>query len=123
MHAETEPRLPAREGKDIDDVAGEHRLVAERALRRAVEELDGDVPTEVEALIGDPVEVLVAVSEHLDLLVCGARGYGPLRAVLLGSVSGPLMAAAHCPVVALPRGTERQLEALVGEARGAATRA
>ena len=26
-------------------------------------------------------------SEHLDLLVCGSRGYGPLRAVLLGAAS------------------------------------
>jgi nucleotide-binding universal stress UspA family protein len=121
MYSETEPRTPARQGKDVEDVEGEHRLVAERALCRAVEELEGDVAVEVEALVGDPVVVLVSVSEHLDLLVCGSRGYGPVRAVLLGSVSGPVMAGARCPVLVVPRGVKTSLEALVRDATGAAT--
>jgi nucleotide-binding universal stress UspA family protein len=123
MYSETEPHLPAREGKDLEDVEGEHRLLAERSLRAAVDALGGGVPVEVEAVIGDPADVLVSVSEDLDLLVCGSRGYGPVRAVLLGSVSGPVMAAAHCPVVVVPRGVKASLEALAGDAPGAATRA
>jgi nucleotide-binding universal stress UspA family protein len=122
-YAEAEPTKPARDRRDPEDVEGEHRLVAERALRSAVEDLGDEVPVEVEAVIGDPAEVLVSVSEHLDLLVCGSRGYGPVRAVLLGSVSGPVMAAAHCPVVVVPRGVNASLEALVGEAPGAAAHA
>jgi nucleotide-binding universal stress UspA family protein len=38
-------------------------------------------------LEGDPAQTLSEQSEHLDLLVPGSRGYGPLRSVLLGSVS------------------------------------
>jgi nucleotide-binding universal stress UspA family protein len=122
-YAEAEPTKPARDRRDPEDVEGEHKLVAERALHGAVDELGGDVPVETEAVIGDPADVLVSVSEHLDLLVCGSRGYGPVRAVLLGSVSGPVMAAAHCPVVVVPRGVNASLEALVGEAPGAAAHA
>jgi nucleotide-binding universal stress UspA family protein len=51
--------------------------------------------------------------EHLDLLVCGSRGYGPLRAVLLGGVSRRVAAEAHCPVIVLPRGLRSSLESLV----------
>jgi nucleotide-binding universal stress UspA family protein len=42
---------------------------------------------EADALVGDPADVVVDLSRSLALLVLGSRGYGPLRAVLLGSVS------------------------------------
>ena len=49
-------------------------------------------------------------------LAMGARGFGPLRAVLVGGVSRRVTAA-HCPVVVLPRGVSAApLEALA-EAR------
>jgi nucleotide-binding universal stress UspA family protein len=116
FYSETEPRLPDRRGKDLIDVEGEHMLWARRKAEAAVAELGGDVPVEVEAFLGAPAEQLAAVSEHLDLLVCGSRGYGPLRAVLLGSVSRRLMAEARCPVILLPRGVRASLESLVQEA-------
>jgi hypothetical protein len=55
----------------------------------------------------------------LDLLVSGSRGYGLLRAVLLGGVSRRLAAEAQCPVIVLPRGVETALEALTADAPGA----
>jgi nucleotide-binding universal stress UspA family protein len=73
------------------------------------------VEIDVDALIGDPAETLIGLSEHLRLLVCGTRGYGPARSVLLGGVSGKVVAAARCPVIVLPRGRESSLEAVVGE--------
>jgi nucleotide-binding universal stress UspA family protein len=109
-YAETEPTVAGQRGKDLVDVEGEHRLRAEKALQRAIAALGGDVPVEVEALIGDPAETLIRVSKHLDLLVCGARGYGPVRAVLLGSVSRRVTADSHCPVVVLARGVKAALE-------------
>jgi nucleotide-binding universal stress UspA family protein len=114
--AEAEPTTPARDRRDPEDVEGEHRMLAERSLRRAIEELRPEVAVDVEAIIGDPVDLLVAISDDLDLLVCGSRGYGPVRAVLLGSVSGALMLAARCPVVVVPHGVRSSLEDLVGEA-------
>lgn len=52
---------------------------------------------------GDPVAMLEAASADVDLLVCGSRGRGPLRTVLLGGVSGRLAHRAACPLVVLPR--------------------
>jgi nucleotide-binding universal stress UspA family protein len=37
-----------------------------------------------------------------DLLLAGSRGYGSLRAVLLGSVCGELIRPAESPVVVVP---------------------
>jgi nucleotide-binding universal stress UspA family protein len=50
------------------------------------------------------------VSENLDLLVCGSRGYGQVRAVLLGGVSRRVITEAHCPVIVLPRGVPASLQ-------------
>jgi nucleotide-binding universal stress UspA family protein len=60
-----------------------------------------------------PADVLVERSRDLDLLVIGSRGYGPLRAVLLGGVSGRVIRDAACPVIVVPRGAEVPLEALL----------
>ncbi|HEX5901212.1 MAG TPA: universal stress protein [Solirubrobacteraceae bacterium] len=111
-HAETEARTAGRPGKDFDEVEGEHRVLAETAARNAVAELEGDVAVQVDAFAEDPAQTLIAVSENLDLLVCGSRGYGPVRAVLLGGVSRRVAAEAHCPVIVLPRGVPASLEAL-----------
>jgi nucleotide-binding universal stress UspA family protein len=116
---ETEAGTPVRPPKHMEEVEGEHRLAAEAALRRQVAELGDDVPVEADAFIGDPAEALVTVSEHLDLLVLGSRGYGPLRAVLLGGVSRQVAAQAHCPVIVLPRGVKAPLEQLFTAPRGA----
>jgi nucleotide-binding universal stress UspA family protein len=123
MHSTSEPRTIAPGDVHRELLDGEHRHVAERALRRALEELGADIPAEVEVRVGDPADVLVAESERLDLLVCGSRGYGPVRAVLLGSVSAAVMTAAHCPVIVVPRGTDRALDALLSAAPGAGVRA
>jgi nucleotide-binding universal stress UspA family protein len=54
-------------------------------------------------LDGDSAGELAKASEHFDLLVLGSRGYGPLGAVVLGSVSSTLVRTASCPVVVVPR--------------------
>lgn len=41
--------------------------------------------------------------EDTDLLVCGSRGYGPARRVLLGGVSARLLKHARVPVMVVPR--------------------
>jgi nucleotide-binding universal stress UspA family protein len=46
---------------------------------------------------------LIAHSSELDLLVAGSRGYGPVRSVLVGSVSRALVRDASCPIVVAPR--------------------
>ncbi|MGN6871573.1 MAG: universal stress protein [Solirubrobacteraceae bacterium] len=56
---------------------------------------------------GEPTEVLLDCSRELGLLVLGSRGYGPLRRVLLGSVSSGVLDRAASPVMIVPRGAER----------------
>jgi nucleotide-binding universal stress UspA family protein len=57
-------------------------------------------------LHGAPAEALVGCTSSLDLLVCGSRGYGPARAVLVGSVARALVRHASCPVLVTPRGAD-----------------
>ena len=58
-----------------------------------------------ELLEGDTVDALAALDEHeIDLLVCGSRGYGPVRRVLLGGVLRTLVRRAACPVVSCREG-------------------
>jgi nucleotide-binding universal stress UspA family protein len=65
-----------------------------------------DLSTEREVIEGDPAAVLAEQGGELDLLVVGSRGYGPLRRVLLGGVSGRVIQDAPCPVVVVPRGAK-----------------
>jgi nucleotide-binding universal stress UspA family protein len=120
MHLEVDPPIaPVVYKRDVVAVEGEHRLEAERRLRAVVAELDGEVSVEAEALSGDPADVLVDFSRAVDLLVMGSRGYGPVRAVLLGSVSRRVMSEAHCPAIVVPRGVAGALEALLEKSASA----
>ncbi len=53
-------------------------------------------------------------------MIMGSRGYGPLRAALLGGVSHALVRKAACPVIILPRGSKPGLGALLEDAAEAA---
>jgi nucleotide-binding universal stress UspA family protein len=65
---------------------------------------DHDVsPTADRVLHGDPATELAAISSDLDLLVCGSRGYGPVRSQLVGGVSWDLAQSARCPLLVVPR--------------------
>jgi nucleotide-binding universal stress UspA family protein len=113
VFASTEAAKPARAGTDVEDVEGAHKIEAEQDVRVALADVgDGDVDVEVDVFVDDPAEALIRVSANLDLLICGSRGYGPLRAVLLGGVSRRIVTEAHCPVIVLPRGVKAPLDAL-----------
>jgi nucleotide-binding universal stress UspA family protein len=101
---------------DDDAQDTRERLVATDALRAALAELGDDVESEPDVLFQDPLEGLTAASERTDLLVIGSRGYGPAKSVMLGGISRRLIAAAHCPVLVLPRADAEAVAALVGGA-------
>jgi len=73
-------------------------------LAQAVAALGDGSEASGRLLEGDAAGELAAVSAELDLLVLGSRGYGPVRSVLLGSVSRALARSAACPIVVVPRG-------------------
>lgn len=82
------------------------REVLTERLEAAVSELGDEVEVETRTVNGDPAAELTSWAEDLDLLVLGSRGYGPIRSVLLGSVSRTLVRGLPCSVVVLPRGAE-----------------
>ena len=93
--------------EESERLTRELRANRERALNRAAASVSKDLHAETTLLVGDPVLVLEhEAGRGLDLLVLGARGYGPLRRVLLGGVSTRSYAAhpARCSVV--PRSVE-----------------
>ena len=81
--------------------------------RGDLDEVMADRPDDIECedvlREGPPAKELCDEAEDADLLVMGSRGYGPLRSVLLGSVSAGVVRSAPCPVLVIPRSatTER----------------
>jgi nucleotide-binding universal stress UspA family protein len=74
---------------------------AETLVARATRELS--YPATAEIPLGDAVDTLIARSREADLLVMGSRDHGPLRRLMLGSVSTTVVRDAACPVLVLPR--------------------
>jgi nucleotide-binding universal stress UspA family protein len=79
-----------------------NQVLAEQ-LQSETEELAGALSAESRVFRGDAGKALVEHSEPLDLLVLGSRGYGPIKSVLLGSVSSYVLRHAGCPVLVVPR--------------------
>jgi nucleotide-binding universal stress UspA family protein len=95
-------------GRDAEAAfAARAREVFRRALDEALAGLPGGVGATGELLEGDVVDALATVDRRdADLLVCGSRGYGPIRRVLLGGVSSRLLRRAACPLLVVPRRDE-----------------
>lgn len=73
-------------------------------LDDALGKVPADVKVEGELIDGPPAESLAKVAnEDGGVLIVGSRGFGPLRRVLLGSVSTHLVGDASCPVIVHPR--------------------
>ncbi|HWK26901.1 MAG TPA: universal stress protein [Solirubrobacter sp.] len=86
-------------------------------LDAALDGLAGGIDATAVRLAGDPAERLGEHSGRLDVLICGSRGRGPLRSVLLGGVSGRLVRTARCPLIVVPNGVEDPLGGLFGAVR------
>ena len=112
-------RAPARDrrravGLEPADPASGSGVAAE--LARACAELPDDIEVESVVLHGDPAHKLKEETERLGLLVCGSRARGPLRRVMLGSVSSAVIRSAACPVVVVPRRALEPRDALQSRA-------
>ncbi|MFJ8932875.1 universal stress protein [Streptomyces sp. NPDC102364] len=85
--------------------------LSERILRTAVAWAAGrhpEVKVSVDALAEDPETALLRAARNAVAVVTGRRGRGPVRELLLGSVSLALAAHAQCPVIVV-RGDEAGL--------------
>jgi nucleotide-binding universal stress UspA family protein len=108
---ETAPALTTPGWAVPQSYVDERRERAVTAVRAARDRVPGDLLAGAELLTGDAAELLAEVSSELDLMVCGSRGYGPFRAVLLGSVSARLVRTAGSPLLITPRGQGAKLAA------------
>ena len=81
-------------------------------VRAAVPE---DLLEATEVLDGRAADELSRVTSELDLLICGSRGYGPVRSLLLGGVSWTLAHTAKCPLLVVPRAPVPGLKCLIGD--------
>jgi nucleotide-binding universal stress UspA family protein len=88
---------------DLDDIAEELIADAEKRMQAKISELHTDVPVDVHAVVGATTERLEQLADDVDLLVCGSRGWGAVRRVVLGSTADRLIHHAACPVLVVPR--------------------
>ena len=91
--------LTGEEARDLLDRARVHgeELVADAATR--VTERHPRLVVQPTAVVGDARSVLLDAAEQASMLVVGSRGRGPVRSLLLGSVSLGVARHALCPVV------------------------
>jgi nucleotide-binding universal stress UspA family protein len=107
IHALQPVAAPPMVPDQSERLTRERRAAIERALFRAGESVSKDLHAETTLLVGDPVRVLdQEAARDLDLLVLGSRGYGPVRRVLLGSVSESVVRRSPCAVLVVPRSVE-----------------
>jgi nucleotide-binding universal stress UspA family protein len=89
----------------LEGVRSARDAEAEATLARGLDGVSASRSAGGEILSGDPAEALAAASADLDLLVCGSRGYGPMRTLLVGGTSHAVVRKAACPVLVVPPGS------------------
>lgn len=89
---------------DPRQFAGGQAAQYRQGLDTAVAALPAALRARGELRPGPVVDTLTELRpDECDLLVCGSRGYGPLRSVLLGGVSSRVVKHSRVPVVVVPR--------------------
>ena len=106
-------RLVAAVAGDEAWATQEERLGGE--LAQAVDALDG-LTVSTDIVHGGPAAALRRALTSVDLAICGSHGRGRLAEAFLGSVSRDLVADPVSPVLVVPGGTERVLDAPLGVA-------
>jgi nucleotide-binding universal stress UspA family protein len=88
---------------NLNDIAEELVADAEERMKAKVAALHTDVAVDVQAVVGGTTDRLEQLADEVDLLVCGSRGWGAVRRVVLGSTADRLIHHAACPVLVVPR--------------------
>lgn len=89
---------------------------AERLLDRTVSLLPPHTgPVTKMIRVGSPAEVILtaAEEEHIELIVMGARGLGPIKERVFGSVSHRILTAAPCAKLIVSRPVKRMQKVLL----------
>lgn len=86
----------------LEDLVGRRLRAAEGLINAATPVMKGQGITPIVEILEGPAAraiLEVARTRSCDLIVMGARGLGPLGAMLLGSVSTRVVHEAPCPVL------------------------
>jgi nucleotide-binding universal stress UspA family protein len=86
---------------DLEEILDDARESARARLEETCAGLPGAVEPSV--VVGTTAEQLDVLAGQVDLLVCGSRGWGAVRRVVLGSTADRLIHHASCPVLVVPR--------------------
>lgn len=87
----------------LTDLAEAAREIAQRDIDEALAMVPDTVTAEGVLLEGSAAQELAERSSELDLLCLGSRRFGPVRRVLLGSVTSELVGSVGCAVLVTPR--------------------
>lgn len=100
----TAPRIQATTGEEADLVRAEMLAEIEREVDRYLRRNLPGRSVAVRIVEGEVAEQIAkaAAGERADYLVVGAEGRGPLRQLILGSVSQEVLKRAPCPVLVVP---------------------
>lgn len=90
-------------GFAIGDMRTAQLQFTAKLLEEAADYIPREIPVTIKRLEGDPLHELEKISKFFNLMVVGSRSYGPVRRVLLGSVSAGLMSKVQCPLMVVPR--------------------
>lgn len=85
-----------------DERHAEADRISRHEVDRVRRQLGDDVSIAREVVRGDPVDLLVRLSDHAAVLVVGTHATTSLRHAALGSVSEACIMSASCPVVVVP---------------------
>jgi nucleotide-binding universal stress UspA family protein len=91
--------------------AAPYEHAAEELLRTTVERVAGEEKAEQieRVLVDSPAGPAIVANAHdAELIVVGRRGLGPVRSLVLGSVSSYVVQHATCPVLVVPAPAERR---------------
>ena len=118
---------PVGYGKGANQGRPELTKEIEQIMHSRLDELLGELPEDVPVkrvlTSGEPAEVLAdQATAGGGVLFVGSRGYGPLRRVLLGSVSRALVSSAPCAVIVHPRSAKAEAPAMAGAAQADSAR-
>ena len=94
------------------EISRDLRDALERRLGEALAALPAGVAAHGEVIDGHAADVLSARSGEFDLLAVGSRGWGALRAVVMGTLTHDLVSRSHCPLLIVPRGVDAPLATL-----------
>lgn len=98
--------------KITPEVAADIYMTVEREMRaegdRLLDQVASLLPLHIGPItkrleVGKPSDVILSVTQErqTDLVLLGTRGVGPMKELLLGSVSHRILSYSHCPVMAV----------------------